>query len=341
MSTTWYHPVATLGWLAGQTRNVRLMTNVYVAAYRHPLETAKAFATLDHLSGGRVILGVGAGHVEGEFDALGIPFTERGRITDAAVDGILEAWTDEYVGEVGLRPRPAQSPRPPVWIGGSSKPALRRGRGTRRRLDPAGHTEEADARGDRLHRGRGREGAAGRDLRHRCDHRDDLPRPGRLGAAEVHAQRGARRRSPRRSTSTARWACRTCSCASPPGPTTSCATRWPRSAPRSVRSSPRRGPADAPHHAPRLPRAGRRVDEPRRHLHRGHGPVPLGRRARVRLRGRQRAPRLPRRLAAGAVDRGRRDRRGDRRIPILAVGARWSRSTTRSGSPSSSSCSTI
>lgn len=126
MSTTWYHPVATLAWLAGQTRSVRLMTNVYVAAYRHPLESAKAFGTLDALSGGRVILGVGAGHVEGEFDALGIPFAERGRITDTAVDGILEAWSDEYVGEVGLRPRPAQQPRPPIWIGGSSKPALRR-----------------------------------------------------------------------------------------------------------------------------------------------------------------------------------------------------------------------
>jgi probable F420-dependent oxidoreductase len=126
MSTTWYHPVATLGWLAGQTERVRLMTNVYVAAYRHPLETAKAFATLDHLSGGRVILGVGAGHVEGEFEALGIAFAERGRITDTAVDGILAAWSDEYVGDVGLRPRPAAKPRPPIWIGGSSKPALRR-----------------------------------------------------------------------------------------------------------------------------------------------------------------------------------------------------------------------
>jgi probable F420-dependent oxidoreductase len=126
MSTTWYHPVATLGWLAGQTTNVRLMTNVFVAAYRHPLETAKAFGTLDHLAGGRVILGVGAGHVEGEFEALGIPFAERGRLTDEAVDGILAAWSDEYVGDVGLRPRPAAQPRPPIWIGGSSKPALRR-----------------------------------------------------------------------------------------------------------------------------------------------------------------------------------------------------------------------
>lgn len=126
MSTTWYHPVATLAWIAGQTRTVRLMTNVLVPAYRHPLETAKAFATLDRLSNGRVILGVGAGHVEGEFDVLGIPFAERGRITDEAVDGIVESWLDEFVGDVGLSPRPVQQPRPPVWIGGSSKPALRR-----------------------------------------------------------------------------------------------------------------------------------------------------------------------------------------------------------------------
>lgn len=126
MSTTWFNPVATLGWIAGQTSRTRLMTNVYVAAYRHPLETAKAFATLDHLSGGRVILGVGAGHVEGEFEALGIPFAERGRITNEAIDGIVESWTNEFVGDVGLAPRPAQHPRPPIWIGGSSKPALRR-----------------------------------------------------------------------------------------------------------------------------------------------------------------------------------------------------------------------
>lgn len=126
MSTTWYHPVATLAWLAGQTSAVRLMTNVFVPAYRHPLETAKAFATLDALSGGRVILGVGAGHVEGEFDVLGVPFADRGRVTDDAIDGIVAAWAEEYVGEVGLAPRPVQQPRPPIWVGGSSRPALRR-----------------------------------------------------------------------------------------------------------------------------------------------------------------------------------------------------------------------
>ena len=126
MSTTWFNPVATLGFLAGQTERVRLLTNVYVAPYRHPLDTAKAFATLDALSGGRVILGVGAGHVAGEFDALGIDFADRGRLLDDAIDEIVASWSDEFVGDVGLRPRPAQQPRPPVWVGGSTKPALRR-----------------------------------------------------------------------------------------------------------------------------------------------------------------------------------------------------------------------
>ena len=128
------------------------MTNVYVAAYRHPLETAKAFATLDHLSGGRVILGVGAGHVEGEFEALGIPFAERGRLTNEAIDGILDSWTHEFVGDVGLRPRPAQQPRPADLDRRVVEARAATGRRARRRLDPAGHAQEADARVDRLPR---------------------------------------------------------------------------------------------------------------------------------------------------------------------------------------------
>ena len=130
MSTTWYEPISTLGFLAGQTTRTRLMTNVFVGPYRHPLQTAKAFATLDTLSGGRVILGMGAGHVEKEFDALGLPFGERGRLLDDAIDGVKNAWSDEFTGvgddQVGMRPRPVQRPRPPIWIGGSSRPALRR-----------------------------------------------------------------------------------------------------------------------------------------------------------------------------------------------------------------------
>jgi probable F420-dependent oxidoreductase len=130
MSTTWYEPISTLGFLAAHTTRTHLMTNVYVGPYRHPLQTAKAFATLDTLSGGRVILGMGAGHVEGEFDAMGLRFAERGTMLDEAVDGVKAAWRDEFTGAgdaaVGMRPRPVQQPRPPIWIGGSSRPALRR-----------------------------------------------------------------------------------------------------------------------------------------------------------------------------------------------------------------------
>lgn len=127
MSTTWYDTVATLGFLAGITERTRLLSHVYVPAYRHPLQTAKAFATLDELSGGRVVLGVGAGHVEAEFDLLGVPFADRGRLTDEAIDGIRAAWSDEYGWKgFGQRPRPRRPGGPPIWVGGSSPAALRR-----------------------------------------------------------------------------------------------------------------------------------------------------------------------------------------------------------------------
>lgn len=127
MSTTWYDTVATLSWLAGITEHVRLLSHVFVPAYRHPLATAKAFSTIDALSGGRAILGVGAGHVEAEFDALGVSFADRGRLTDEAVDQIRAAFVDEWAaGDLGQRPRPVQQGGPPIWIGGSSPAAVRR-----------------------------------------------------------------------------------------------------------------------------------------------------------------------------------------------------------------------
>lgn len=132
MGTAWFDTVATLGWLAGVTSRVRLLSHVYVAALRHPLATAKGFATLDELSGGRAVLGVGAGHVADEFALLGVDFAERGRLTDDAVQGIRRAWSDEFgwvddtLGAFGQRPRPVQPGGPPIWIGGSSPAALRR-----------------------------------------------------------------------------------------------------------------------------------------------------------------------------------------------------------------------
>ncbi len=122
MSYTWYEPIATLAYLAAVTTRTRLMTNVYVAAYRSPLQTAKSFATLDALSGGRSILGIGVGHLQSEFEALGVDFAARGRLTNEAIDGIIHAW--EAVP--AQQPAPMQSPRPPLWIGGSGAPALRR-----------------------------------------------------------------------------------------------------------------------------------------------------------------------------------------------------------------------
>jgi probable F420-dependent oxidoreductase len=135
MSTVWYDAIATLGFVAAVTRRVRLLSYVWVAPYRHPLMTAKSFATLDALSGGRVILGVGAGHLQGEFETLGVDFSRRGKLLDEAIDCIAAAWADEFpehsgptwsVRDVGQRPRPVQRPRPPIWVGGSSRAALRR-----------------------------------------------------------------------------------------------------------------------------------------------------------------------------------------------------------------------
>jgi alkanesulfonate monooxygenase SsuD/methylene tetrahydromethanopterin reductase-like flavin-dependent oxidoreductase (luciferase family) len=126
MSTQWFDPMPTLAYVAANTSRTRLMTNVYIAGYQHPLVASKAFATLDRLSGGRVIAGIGAGHVEGEFDALGLDFGARGAQTDGALRVLAERLASEWVGDIGQRPRPVQQPRPPIWIGGSGRPALRR-----------------------------------------------------------------------------------------------------------------------------------------------------------------------------------------------------------------------
>ncbi|OAH15227.1 LLM class F420-dependent oxidoreductase [Streptomyces jeddahensis] len=135
MSTVWYDPVATLSFLAGVTERVRLLSHVAVVGLRHPLVSAKQYATLDHLSGGRLILGVGAGHVQEEFEALGVDFAVRGAVLDETIDALKAALGPEEFPEhhgkrfafegLGQRPRPAQA-RVPVWVGGSSPAAVRR-----------------------------------------------------------------------------------------------------------------------------------------------------------------------------------------------------------------------
>ena len=134
MTTTWYDTVATLSYLAAHTSTVNLLSVVWIAAYRHPLQTAKSFGTLDHLSGGRVIMGVGAGHVEAEFDALGIDYSKRGKILNESIDAIRGAFESTYVsfdGDfysydiVGMTPGPVSGSFP-IWIGGSGRAAWKR-----------------------------------------------------------------------------------------------------------------------------------------------------------------------------------------------------------------------
>ena len=126
MGTHWADPIATLGWIAGFTSNVGLLTHVYVLPYRHPKVAAKQFATLDHLSSGRALIGIGAGHVEAEFAHLGVDFASRGRALDEGIPVLAAALENEFVDGFGARPRPEQTPRPPIWVAGSSPVAIKR-----------------------------------------------------------------------------------------------------------------------------------------------------------------------------------------------------------------------
>src|SRR5688572_25270169 len=122
MSTVWYDAVATLGFLAAATKHVRLLSYVYVPAYRHPLATAKAFMTLDALSGGRVILGVGAGHLQGEFETLGVPFEGRGKRLDETIDVVVKAFRDELPAQIATIREHRRKARgdEPIEIGANS-----------------------------------------------------------------------------------------------------------------------------------------------------------------------------------------------------------------------------
>jgi alkanesulfonate monooxygenase SsuD/methylene tetrahydromethanopterin reductase-like flavin-dependent oxidoreductase (luciferase family) len=112
-----YEPFTTLAWLAGQTRAIRLGTTVLIVPYRHPLLTARMAANLSDLSGGRLVLGVGVGWAEQEFAALGVPFRQRGRLTDEYLVAMRAAWEDS--GDY-------RSGTVPIWVGGNSDAALRR-----------------------------------------------------------------------------------------------------------------------------------------------------------------------------------------------------------------------
>lgn len=130
-----FEPLVALTWVAAYTTRVGLGTTVLVLPMRNPLIVAKMVASLDHLSGGRVILGIAAGWLEAEFNALGVPFAERGQRTDEAIDIMRRVWTDDHITAdypvhnahfVSMRTKPQPQRHLPLWIGGHADVALRR-----------------------------------------------------------------------------------------------------------------------------------------------------------------------------------------------------------------------
>jgi probable F420-dependent oxidoreductase len=131
---TFLEPLTALAMVAGVTERVKLGTTVIVLPHRHPVLAAKMLSTLDHLSGGRVILGAGVGWMREEIELLGAPFDERGAWSDEAIRIMRACWRDERTrfhgryfsfDDIGCFPKPVRGDIP-IWMGGHSKPALRR-----------------------------------------------------------------------------------------------------------------------------------------------------------------------------------------------------------------------
>jgi len=134
-SANFWDPVLTLTWAAAATQRVRLGTSVLVLPMRHPLPLAKELATLQNLSEGRLILGAGVGWLEAEFDALGVPFKERGRRMDEGIAIMRAVWGQDPVSFEAkwiaakidnMRSQPQPIAAIPIWIGGSSEAAIKR-----------------------------------------------------------------------------------------------------------------------------------------------------------------------------------------------------------------------
>jgi probable F420-dependent oxidoreductase len=128
-------PLAVLPWLAAVTSRIALGTSVVILPYRSPIPVAKLLASVDVLSGGRLIVGAAIGWLEGEFDALGVPFKERVSRSEESLELFRTLWTQEHpeivtrrhhLRDVTFSPMPLQKPRPPLYVGGNSEGALRR-----------------------------------------------------------------------------------------------------------------------------------------------------------------------------------------------------------------------
>jgi probable F420-dependent oxidoreductase len=124
-----------LAFLAGCTERITLGISVLVLPYRHPLYWARVAASIEQLSKGRLIMGVGVGWMEEEFAALSVPFAERGRMTDEQLEIVQRLWSEEHISHAGrfyrfddvaFYPKPLQQPRIPIWVGGEGAAAQRR-----------------------------------------------------------------------------------------------------------------------------------------------------------------------------------------------------------------------
>ena len=130
-----YDPLMVLSYVAAMTSRIKLGTSVLIMPYRNPIVTAKMFATLDQMSGGRAIAGVGSGWNQGEYDALGVPYRQRGGRTNEYIRLWKACWepgATTFKGryfsfeDMHVNPKPLQQPHPPIWIGGSGVGSLRR-----------------------------------------------------------------------------------------------------------------------------------------------------------------------------------------------------------------------
>jgi probable F420-dependent oxidoreductase len=166
----YYEPLTLLSFVAARTQRVRLGTSVLVLPYHNPIRLAKAAATLDGLSRGRLVLGVGVGAIEQEMQAMGTPFKERGAFTDEAIAIMRALWTQESPSFAGkysqfsdmpFSPKPLQKPAIPVVIGGVSRAAIRRAARLGDGWQPLGLSPEALAQGMAVLREEAR--ACGRD----------------------------------------------------------------------------------------------------------------------------------------------------------------------------------
>jgi probable F420-dependent oxidoreductase len=135
MGAYWSHGLTAMAFIAGATTHIRVNSMAIVLPYHHPVDFAKAIATLDVMSDGRVTVTLGVGMAPAELRAVGVPYEQRGRVTDEYVQAMKVLWSDDrpkFAGEfvqfddVTFEPKPRQRPHPPLWFGGRSMASFRR-----------------------------------------------------------------------------------------------------------------------------------------------------------------------------------------------------------------------